>query len=108
MEDMSGLEPKDSDWISFIEVQNNLSDIFKEIGRVYLPALLANAQAVANKEQTWTTQIDGAKWEQRSFPYQAKCLNWINEEFHNLNKNAQQQIMNFFNKTGCEGLIIKG
>ncbi len=108
MEDMSGLEPKDSDWISFVEVQNSLSDIFKEIGRVYLPALLANAQAVANKEQTWTTQIDGAKWEQRSFPYQAKCLNWINEEFHNLNKNAQQQIMNFFKKTGCEELIIKG
>ena len=108
MEDMSGLEPKDSDWISFVEVQNTLSDIFKEIGRVYLPALLANAQAVANKEQTWTTQIDGAQWEQRSFPYQAKCLNWINEEFHNLNKHAQQQIMNFFKKTGCEELIIKG
>ena len=107
MEDMSGLEPKDSDWISFVEVQNTLSDIFKEIGRVYLPALLANAQAVANKEQTWTTQIDGAQWEQRSFPYQAKCLNWINEEFHNLNKHAQQQIMNFFKKTGCEELIIK-
>ena len=108
MEDMSGLDPKESDWLSFEDAEKSLVNLFEEIGKVYLPTLLANAKAVALKEQTWTTAIDGAKWEQRSFPYQAKCLKWINEEFHGLNDDDQKKIMTLFNKTGCEDLIIRG
>jgi glutathione S-transferase len=105
MEDMSGLDPKEDDWMSFKDAEENLSNLFEEIGKVYLPTLLANAKAVALKEETWTTEIDGAQWEQRSFPYQAKCLKWINEEFQVLNENDQQQITDFLNQTGCAELI---
>jgi hypothetical protein len=72
-----------------------------------LPALLANAKAIAAEEKTWTTQIDGAQWKQRSFPYQAKCLQWINDEFNALNSDDQNQIMVFLKKTGCQDLIVK-
>jgi len=102
---MSGLDPKEDDWMSFKDAEENLSNLFEEIGKVYLPTLLANAKAVALKEETWTTEIDGAQWEQRSFPYQAKCLKWINEEFQVLNENDQQQITDFLNQTGCAELI---
>ncbi|MGB2161573.1 MAG: glutathione S-transferase, partial [Gammaproteobacteria bacterium] len=80
----------------------------QEVGKVYLPALLANAKAIVAEEKTWTTQIDGAQWEQRSFPYQAKCLQWINDEFNALNDDDQNQIMAFLKKTGCEDLILRG
>ena len=107
MEDMSGLDPLKDDWISYEAAKEHLVDIFKEVGKVYLPALLANAKAISAKEKTWTAQIDGAKWEQSSFPYQAKCLQWINDEFNALNENDQNQIMAFLKKTDCEDLISK-
>ena len=107
IEDMSGLEPENQDWLSFSDSKQSLEGIFKEIGKVYLPALLANARAVNDNSPTWKTTIDGADWEQKSFPYQAKCLKWINEEFHNLNQNDQDEIMEFFAETGCSKLILE-
>ena len=105
MEDLSGLEPSESDWINFEDAKQNLLSLFQEVGKVYLPALLANSEAVAQEEKTWTAEIDGAKWEQRSFPYQAKCLKWINDEFQTLNESDQKQIKEFLTKTG-NGEII--
>ena len=107
MEDMGGLDPQEDDWMSYEAAQEHLVDIFKEVGKVYLPALLANAKAISAKEKTWTAEIAGTQWEQRSFPYQAKCLQCINDEFNTLNKDDQNQIMPFLKKTGCEDLIEK-
>jgi hypothetical protein len=107
MEDLSGLEPSESDWVNFEGAEQNLSSLFQEVGKVYLPALLANSLAVAQEEKTWTAEIDGAKWEQRSFPYQAKCLKWINDEFQALNESDQKQIKEFLTKTGCGELIAE-
>ena len=39
--------------------------------------------------------------------YQAKCLQWINDEFNALNNDDQNQIMVFLKKTGCQDLIVK-
>ena len=97
----------EEDWITFDQAEKNLSNIFEEIGKVYIPALLANSNAINQNEKTWTANIDGAEWNQRSFPYQAKCLQWINNEFHTLNDDDQNQIMDFLKKTGCEDLIVK-
>ena len=107
MEDMSGIEVHQEDWINFEDVENNLSDLFQEIGKVYIPALLANANAIDAKEKIWKTNIDGTEWEQQSFPYQAKCLKWINDEFSALNEDDQKQITSFLEKTGCENLIVR-
>ena len=107
MEDLSGLKPNESDWINFKDAEQNLSSLFQEVGKVYLPALLANSHAISQEEKTWTAEIDGAKWEQRSFPYQAKCLQWINNEFQKLNESDQKQIKQFLIKTGCGEMIIE-
>ncbi len=107
MEDMSGLEPKETDWLSLENALGNLGSIFHEIGRVYIPALLANAQGIASKAESWETQIDGAIWEQKCFPYQAKCFKWINDEFNALNENDQSIVSSFLSKTGCKKLILK-
>ena len=93
--------------INFKDAEQNLLSLFQEVGKVYLPALLANSRAINQEEKTWTAEIDGAKWEQRSFPYQAKCLKWINNEFQKLNESDQKQIKEFLIKTGCGEMIIE-
>ena len=107
MEDMSGLEPEESHWLPLENALENLGSIFQEIGRVYIPALLANAQGIASDAGSWETRIDGATWEQKCFPYQAKCFKWINDEFNALNENDQSIVSSFLSKTGCEKLILK-
>ncbi len=106
MEDLSGLNVHEEDWITFEQAERNLSNIFEEIGTVYMPALLANSNAINQNEKTWTANIDGAEWNQKSFPYQAKCLQWINNEFEVLGKDDQEDILNFLRNTGCSDLIL--
>ena len=106
MEDLSGLNVHEEDWITFEQAERNLSNIFEEIGKVYMPALLANSNAINQNEKTWTANIDGAEWNQKSFPYQAKCLQWINNEFEVLGNDDQEDILNFLRNTGCSDLIL--
>ena len=68
MEDLNGLEPKDSDWNNPDEMPDTLRGILTEVGRTYVPAQLANAKAVQAGEKTWETQIGGALWTQPTFP----------------------------------------
>ncbi|MAK14435.1 MAG: glutathione S-transferase [Proteobacteria bacterium] len=106
MEDLSGLEVSDEDWIQH-ELPESVENIFKEIGNVYLPALLANENAFKREEKTWEVIIDDSNWSQNTFPYQVKCLNWINDEFQNLNDEEKNRTFNFLEKTGCAELVRK-
>ena len=104
MEDLSGLEVSDEDWIDE-ELSESLINIFKEIGRVYVPALLANEKASINQEKTWKAMIDDSNWSQQTFPYQVKCLRWINDEYQKLNDEEKTKVLNFLDKTHCKNLI---
>jgi len=105
MNDQSGAEPKDSDWISLEDQPDTLKEILSELGRVYAPALLANAKAVQAGEKAWSTEIDGQLWEQRSFPYQAKCLQWINERYQSLSVPDRTRVNTLLAGTGCEQML---
>jgi len=72
---------------------------------VYAPALLANASAVAAGEKSWESMIDGVPWIQQSFPYQAKCLRWINEQYLALNPQDRTRVDSILSGTGCEMLL---
>ena len=72
---------------------------------MYVPALLANARAIIEGEETWETEIDGSLWKQKTFPYQAKCLNWIKEEFDKLNADDKSRVRAFLDGTGCELIL---
>jgi glutathione S-transferase len=104
MEDLGGLDPRDSDWNAVDELPATLDGILQEIGRVYVPALLANARAVAAGEKTWEAEINGAPWTQQTFPYQAKCLKWINEQYHALGDTDRARLDALLAGTGCEPL----
>jgi hypothetical protein len=71
---------------------------------VYVPALLANANAVAANEKTWGATIDGTHWTQQTFPYQAKCLRWINAQYQALSRADRARVDAVLADTGCEAL----
>ncbi len=105
LEDLSGLSSAENDWIPLENAHESLHNIFKEIGRGYVPAMIENAKAFSSSKDKWQTDIDGAEWEQKTFPYQAKCLGWIKEEFNSLETKDQKRVEDFLANTGCEDLI---
>lgn len=105
VEDLSGLAPTDADWLTREAVRERITPLLTEIGRVYAPFLLTNAQAVMAGSSNFDTVIDGRPWTQPSFPYQAKCLKWIQDEFSALNAQDQSEIRTLFTGTGCDALL---
>ena len=105
MADLSGHDVNNSNWTSLEDSSPSLKEIMKEFGQMYVPALLANAKAIMDGDETWETEIDGSTWKQKAFPYQAKCLKWIKEEFNTLSKNDKTRIKTFLEGTGCEAIL---
>lgn len=105
VEDLSGLEPQPDHWLTRDQAATSLQPLLSEIGRVYAPFLLANARAAMAKEPTFTTQIDGRAWTQPTFPYQARCLQWIGEAFSRLSPADQAVVRAITAGTGCEAIL---
>ena len=105
MEDQSGLEPQDADWSEMEALPDSLEQILVEVGRVYVPALLANARAVLAGDKIWEAEIDGCNWTQQTFTYQAKCLKWINETYRRLSEADRERVNQLLAGTGCEALL---
>jgi hypothetical protein len=105
MEDLSGLEPIGDDWIDINNIPDSLKVILGEVGKVYAPALIANAKAHSEDSKTWEAEIDGCTWTQQTFSYQVKCLKWINEEFQQLDNQSQQKVEHIFEGTNCMDIL---
>ena len=108
VEDLSGLEPREEDWIRPDATPGTLRALFTEVGRVYVPFLLANAEAVARRSDAVTCTIDGRPWTQQPFPYQAKCLVWLREGYAALAPGARAAVDAVLAGTGCETLFRAG
>jgi len=107
MEDQSGVDPSEGDWLKLEEAPESLRGLLQEVGRVYVPAQLANVRAVEAGDKTWETEIDGALWTQRTFPYQAKCLRWTNELYQALSDTDRKRVDALLDGTGCEVMLHK-
>ena len=105
MEDLSGLEPAEDHWFDRDELPDTLRGLLEEVGRVYAPALLANAAAVNQGEDEVRTEIDGRLWTQKPFPYQAKCLQWLRSERARLDGEDRACVDELLAGTGCEALF---
>ena len=69
------------------------------------PLLLANARALRAKAQRVETGIDGQPWVQNPFPYQAKCLAWLREEFAALSATDQDAVTRILERAGCSAVV---
>lgn len=105
VEDLTGLEPGEGDWFDVADVPATLKAILHEVGRVYAPLLLANAAAVKAGAEEVRVTIDGQPWVQQPFPYQAKCLSWLREEYGALDDQARSRVDAALAGTGCEAIL---
>ncbi|MFN5552087.1 MAG: glutathione S-transferase, partial [Hyphomonadaceae bacterium] len=105
MEDLSGLDPQDGDWLTRDQAQARLAPLLAEIGRVYVPFLYANAQAAQAGEASFETVIDGRAWTQPTFAYQAKCLVWLKDHAKSLSPDDGAACRAILAGTGCEALF---
>ena len=105
VEDLSGLEVADGDWIPRDAVPATLRALLAEVGRVYAPFLLANATALERGAKQVECEIDGRKWVQQPFPYQGKCLRWLREAHAALAPEDRASVDSLLSGTGCEALF---
>ncbi len=59
-------------------------------------------------EKNWECEIDGATWTQQTFPYQAKCLKWINEQYRALSDADRARVDALLAGTGCDAILVRG
>jgi len=105
VEDLSGLEVSEADWLERDAVPDTFLALLAEVGRVYAPFLLANAAALERGDARVECQIDGRTWVQKSFPYQAKCLRWLREARAALAPADRSAADALLSGTGCEALF---
>ncbi len=105
MDDLSGVDPSDTDWFTAEEAREALAPLLAEIGRTYAPAMIANAKAVMAGETEFETEIDGRPWTQPVFKYQAKCLGWLRGDHANLSDNERGAVDAMLAGSGCEALF---
>ena len=105
MHDQCGLEPGDQDWVSLQDQPASLRGLMEEIGRVYAPAQLANASAVQAGDKNWEAEINGERWAQPTFSYQAKCLQWTNERYRALSEDDRALVDSLLQGTGVETML---
>jgi len=105
MEDQSGLEPQDGDWMDLSTPSPTLFGLMTEIGRAFTPVMLANAKAVATKAERVEATVDGQRWTQAPFPYQAKTLGWLRTSYERLPAEGRRTVDGLLAGTGCEPLF---
>lgn len=105
VEDLSGLEPDRGAWVARAALPDTLRALLAEVGRVYVPFLLANADALARGADQVECTIDGRRWTQRPFPYQGKCLACLREAHAALAGADRAAVAAVLAGTGCEPLV---
>ena len=105
VEDLSGLEPAAEDWVGRDDVPETLRALLVEVGRTYVPVMLANARALDSGVDQVEAEVQGERWTQRPFPYQAKCLQWVRQEYARLDGADRAYVGGILAGTGCEALF---
>jgi glutathione S-transferase len=106
MEDLCGLELNEVSWCELGVSPETLKNLFKEVGKFYVPALLTNARALREKKSTWEAEINDGLWSQETFAYQGKCLGWIRDEYEKLSDQDRLEVDLILDGTGCQELLI--
>ena len=105
IEDVSGLEVGDDDWVARDALPPTFVALVNEIGRGYAPYMVANAAALdAGADQVECT-VDGEPWVQQTFPYQRKCVAWLREAHQALGADDRRDFDQLIAGSGCEVLF---
>lgn len=105
VEDLSGLEPRDDAWLPRDALADALGPLLAEMGRTYVPVMLANERALAAGAERVECEVDGRPWVQKPFPYQGKCVAWLRETYASLSPDDRAAAAAVLAGTGCEPLF---
>lgn len=105
VEDLSGQEPSDSDWLERDALAATLGPLLGEVGRTYVPVMIANARALKAGAEVVRTEVGGRPWEQQPFPYQGKCLQWLRAGFAALHTADRAVVDALLEGAGCGALL---
>ncbi len=105
MDDLSGNAASEDGWLTREQAKSVLGDLLAEVGRVYVPAMIANAEALMAGRNQMETSIDGKPWIQPAFPYQGKCLQWVRQEYAALEDEERSVVDEILAGTGCQELF---
>ncbi len=95
----------DDGWVDRDRIAPTTVELLAEIGRTYVPFMLANAAAFDAEEPEMHCVIDGLDYRQGTFPYQHKCLRWLRDEYAALAPADRASVDALLAGTGCELLF---
>jgi glutathione S-transferase len=105
LEDLSGLPVAEDGWLPRADMAHALRDLLAEVGRTYVPVMLANARALAQGAERVETEVEGRPWVQQPFAYQGKCVRWLRESWHRLGEADRAALAPLLADTGCLALF---
>jgi glutathione S-transferase len=88
LDDASGVEGVWSDQLTSLLVDGLLA----MTGEVYMPFLLANAQALAEKREQLSINVLGHSYTQHPFKYQLRCLEALRVAYAGLSHEARERV----------------
>ena len=99
LDDASGVE---GEWIEpGAPLPDAVMELLRLAGEIYLPFLLANAEALAAGAETLRFETSGHVYEQGVFKYQAKCLEWLRQALADLDDEALARAEAILRENGC-------
>lgn len=97
--DLSGIEGK---WRSEDEPHAAaISQLLDLAGSVYLPFLVANAQAFENGAEQLELEVEGMQYRQKPFKYQVKCFAELRKAYAALSAEARTKVDPILEKHNC-------
>jgi hypothetical protein len=92
-------------WTPRTDLPDTLRALLAEVGRVYAPFLLANFAALERHADEVECTVDGRRWTQRPFRYQAKCLHELRRAHAALADRDRTTVDALLAGTGCDLLF---
>ncbi len=99
VDDASGIE---GEWDTpDVPLKPVVQQLLAEVGRVYVPFLLANAAASEAGEKTFRIEVGGMSYEQGTFKYQLKCLANLRSRYAALSADVRDRINPVLSDSNC-------
>ena len=103
VDDASGIE---GTWDkSDLPLKKVVEQLLAEVGRVYVPFLLANEAAVLAEQKTFRIEIDGMPYEQGTFKYQIKCLADMRRRYARIEGKDRQRLDAILDVAQCKEFL---
>jgi hypothetical protein len=104
LDDTSGI---DGQWYSRERALSGMAEALLRIaGELYLPFLLANAEAFARGLERLEISVWGLPYALSPFKYQVKCLTLIREKFAALGVENRTALRPILERTGCWAHLV--